>query len=309
MAVSAATLLSDFSNYLNRNVGSTPVFERVARKSVVQRLVPQYPLGINGESIPVVTGTLTAGWVSEAGAKPASNAAVSLKTMDPKKLAVIAIVSAEVARANPANYLDLIRQQVAEAFAVAFDKAALYDQGPDGGAGTGPFATYLAQTTNSVEIGTGDTIYDDFVSALDALVADDSDLNGWALDNRLEPLLYSAKDANDRPLFIDTVSNQSSVPAPGELRSGVMLARPAFMGRGVYSGTAADIEGFGGDWNQARWGVVGGINYSVSTEATATINGSLVSLWENNLIGIRAEAEYGFVMNDADSFVTLVNAS
>jgi hypothetical protein len=55
------------------------------------------------------------------------------------------------------------------------------------------------------------------------------------------------------------------------------------------------------------WGSVGGINYSVSTETAVTINGALVSLWENNLVAVRAEAEYGFLVNDTASFVKLAN--
>ena len=45
------------------------------------------------------------------------------------------------------------------------------------------------------------------------------------------------------------------------------------------------------------------------TQATVTINSELVSLWENNLVAIRAEAEYGFLMNQANAFVKLTNAS
>ena len=48
-------------------------------------------------------------------------------------------------------------------------------------------------------------------------------------------------------------------------------------------------------------GVVGGISYRVSTEATVTINGALTSLWENNLVAVLAEAEYGFVLADEDA--------
>jgi hypothetical protein len=77
------------------------------------------------------------------------------------------------------------------------------------------------------------------------------------------------------------------------------------MGEGLYFNTTADIYGYAGDWTQAAWGVVGGISYDVSTEATVTINGSLVSLWENNLVAIRAEAEYGWLVNDTASFVKL----
>ena len=46
----------------------------------------------------------------------------------------------------------------------------------------------------------------------------------------------------------------------------------------------------------------------MSTEATVTINGVLTSLWEHNLMAIKAEAEYGFVLSDADAIVKLTNA-
>jgi hypothetical protein len=41
----------------------------------------------------------------------------------------------------------------------------------------------------------------------------------------------------------------------------------------------------------------------VSTEATVTLGGNLVSLYENNLVAILAEAEYGFLCNDPQAFV------
>jgi HK97 family phage major capsid protein len=84
------------------------------------------PLGFSGKSIPVVTGKVTAGWVAEGAQKPASSGSMALKTMDPKKLAAIAVVSAEVVRANPGGYMDVLRPQIAEAFAIAFDAAALH---------------------------------------------------------------------------------------------------------------------------------------------------------------------------------------
>jgi hypothetical protein len=61
---------------------------------------------------------------------------MALKTMDPKKLAAIAVVSAEVVRANPGGYMDVLRPQIAEAFAVAFDAAALHGT-------SSPFSTNL----------------------------------------------------------------------------------------------------------------------------------------------------------------------
>jgi len=56
------------------------------------------------------------------------------------------------------------------------------------------------------------------------------------------------------------------------------------------------------------WGAVGGISYDVSTQATVTINGALTSLWENNLVAIRAEAEFGLLINDTEAFVKYTDA-
>lgn len=307
MAITAATTTSDFSGFLNRRQAQ-PIFERAARISVFQQLAQEVPLGASGEAIPVVTGRPTAGWVAEGAAKPASSGSLALKNMDPKKLAVIAVVSAEVVRANPGNYVTLLRPQIAEAFAIGFDLAAAHDMGPDGTAGAGPFATYLDQTANSVEVGTGTTVHDDFVSALSLLIADDSKLTGFALGEEMEPILFSAKDANDRPLYIDLPSGDMDAP-DNTPRRGRILSRTAFIGEGVSTPNGTSVVGYAGDFRQAAWGVVGGISYRVSTEATVTINGDLTSLWENNLVAILAEAEYGWVVNDTDSFVKFTNAA
>jgi len=300
MAITAATKTSDFSGFLPR-AESAPIFERAARSSVVQSLVPQTQLGINGQSIPVVTGKLTAGWVAEGATKPASKGSLGLKTMDPKKLAVIAVVSAEVVRANPGDYMSLIRNQVGDAFASAFDAAALH------GVNT-PFSTFIGQTTKSVEIGTTTQatggIFGDINSGLSLLVNDGKRLSGFALDDRFEPLLNGAVDTSGRPIFIDS----PLVDNAGPIRGGRLLGRSAYVGEGVYDATSKTL-GFGGDWSQAAWGAVGGISYKVSTEATVTINGELVSLFENNLVAVLAEAEYGFLVNDTAAFVEYVNVT
>lgn len=309
MAISAATTIaSNFSGFLNREQAQ-PIFERAARMSVAQRLAQEVPLGGSGVAIPVTTGRLAAGWVAEGAKKPTSAGTMALKNMDPKKIAVIAVVSAEVVRANPGNYMTLIREQVAEAFAVGFDLAAFHDAGPDGTAGGGPFATYLDQTTKAVEVGTtaqgSGGIHGDLVAGLQLLVNDGKKLTGFALDDRIEPLILGATDTTGRPLYVDLPTDDTS---PAVARPGRLLARPSYLGDTLFDADN-DIVAYGGDWRQAAWGVVGGITYDVSTEATVTINNTLTSLWENNLVAVRAEAEYGWVVNDAEAFVKYANAS
>jgi HK97 family phage major capsid protein len=308
MAITTPTTTSEFSGFLKPEMAG-PIFEEAAKVSVVQSLVRQVPLGINGQDIPVVTGKMQAGWVSEGGQKPASKGAMGPKTIAPKKIAAIAVVSSEVVRANPGGYMNVLRPQIAEAFAQAFDLAALYDRGPDGTAGGGPFATYLAQTTKAVDLDGTSTAtantHTRVVAGLRALVDDGKRLTGFALDEVTEPDFLDALDTTGRPLYIDTPLTDTTQAAA---RPGRLINRPSYMADGVAEpvpGTAstAYTVAFGGNWTQAAWGVVGGISYDVSTQATVTINGELVSLWEHNLVAIRAEAEYGFLVNDPESFV------
>lgn len=313
MAITAATLNSDFSGFLPANIAQ-PIFERAAQRSAFQQLIRQVPLGINGESIPVVTARATSGWVAEGGLKPASKGTMTLKSITPKKLASIAVVSAEVVRANPGSYMNILREQIAESFAIAFDYAVAHNLGPQG-TGTGPFSTYLDQTTKSHELGASTQaaggVHQDLVAAMTEIVTDTDAagrryrLTGWALDDLVETRLLGAVDTTGRPLYVDLPTDATAV---GLARPGRLLGRPSFMGEGV-GNVSGSILGYGGDWSQAAWGAVGGITYDVSTEATVTINGSLESLWEHNLVAIRAEAEYGFLLNDPDAFVQLRNDS
>jgi HK97 family phage major capsid protein len=298
VAVTNPTKLSDFSGFLTP-AQAGPIFEIAARQSVVQQLAQQVPLGASGTSVPVVTGKLQANWVAEGAQKPVSAGAMALKNMSPKKIAVISVVSAETVRANPGGYMTQLRNQVAESFAIAFDEAALH------GVNT-PYSTYVDQTTKVVALGTADaaagSVFADLNTGLGRLVADGHRLTGWAFDDRMEPVLNATVDTTGRPLFLASVIDGSTV------RGGTFMGRPAFMGQGVGADTPGTTSttyalGYAGDWQQAAWGVIGGIQYDVSTETTVTINGALVSLWEHNLVAIRAEAEYGFLVNDANAFV------
>ncbi len=298
MAITAATKLSDFEGFINPEEAA-PIFDDAVRQSVVQQLVRRVPLPISGAAIPVVTTKPTANWVAEGGTKPATAAGLGLVTLEPKKLAAIAVMSAEVVRANPGGYSQTLRRELAGAFATAFDYASLHNLGGNG-TGSGPFEHYIGETDKAVDIGTASAstggVYKDIVSGLSALVNDGKKLTGFAFDTVTEPLFLGSVDTAGRPLFVDTpLEDTTSVVTPGRL-----IGRRAFIGDGVEAG---DVVGFGGDWSKAAWGVVGGISFRVSTEATVTINGELTSLFEKNLVAVLAEAEYGFNVADVDAFV------
>lgn len=299
MAITAATTMAGFSGFLNR-VQAGPIFDEVRRRSAMQQLAQEIQLGIAGTSVPVVTGKPSAFWVAEGAPKGASQGTRALKNMDPKKIATIVVVSAEVVRANPAGFMDDIREDIAEAFAIAFDAAAFYGT-------ASPFATNLEATTKTVEFGTAAQnaggVHADLVAALSLLVADGRKWTGAAFGLQAEPLFLGATDSTGRPLFVDT--NPSETMVDGQLR-GRILGRPAILDEALDLTTN---RGFAGDFSKIAWGSIGGISYDISTEATVTINSALVSLWENNLVAVRAEAEYGLLIDDVEDFVEFNDAT
>jgi HK97 family phage major capsid protein len=298
MAVTKAVQTGDFSGFIRPELAEA-YFEEVRKVSVVQSLARQVPLSANGVDVPIVTSKPTAGWVSEGGQKPTTNGGLGIKTMTPKKLAAIVPVSAEVVRSNPGGFMEILKQDIAEAFAKAFDAAALH--GTDS-----PFGSdqNLAATSKTVTLGTATAakggLFADINEGLNVLAKDRKRLTGFALDTVVEPMLNSSVDNNGRPIF-------TASPTTGTAESvtvGTLLGRPAVFAEGIAPATTTgSVVGFGGNWSKCIWGTVGGITFDVSTEAAVTIGGKLVSLFENNLVAVRAEAEFGWLLADKENFV------
>ena len=290
------TQTSEFGGFLTPEMAE-PYFESARKSSVVQQLVRRVPLGIAGNSIPYTTAKPTANWVDETERKPTTSGGKGLKTIQPKKLACISVVSAEVVRANPGGYMEDLVADIGEAFAIAFDLATLHGVNSPFGAGN-----YIAATTKTASLGEHGSeeggVYADLNAALAQLAQGTPKhrLTGFAFDDSAEPIFNASVDKNGRPIFaLDPNTDNAETVYQGR-----MLRRRAFMGDGIAND---EIVGFGGDWTQAIWGTLGGISYDVSTQASVTIDGELKSLWEHNLMAVRAEAEYGWLVNDVEAFV------
>ena len=226
----------------------------------------------------------------------------------PRKIATIFAASAEVVRANPVNYLNTMRTKVAEAIALAFDNAVL------SGTST-PFGAYIAQTTKSISlpdplgagkgVADGSNAYQSLNGGLSLLLNAGKKWNGTLFDAIAEPTLNAAVDTAQRPLFLEATYGDINAP----FRSGRVLGRPTFISDHVASGTTV---GYMGDWNQVIWGQIGGLSFDVSDQASLDLSAAqdgsgIVSLWQNNLVAVRVEAEFGVLVNDPQAFVKLTN--
>jgi len=304
---------SIFSGFLLPEV-TEDYFKAIYRTSIIQQIARQVPLGPTGLRIPHWNGNVTAGWVSEGGQKPVTKGSFTKQDIVPHKIATIFAESAEVIRTNPLNYLQTMKDRVAEAIAVAFDAAVIH------GTGT-PFGAYIDQTSKSVSladplgasngIAQGSQAYTALNNGLSLLQAENDSTghtrkwNGVLFDNKAEPILNGATDAQQRPLFLEpTYNDVNSV-----FRTGRVLGRTTYLSDHVAASTTV---GYMGDFNQVIWGQIGGISYDVSNQATLDLSAAqdgsgIVSLWQNNLVAVLVEAEFGVLVNDAGSFVKLTN--
>lgn len=306
MAQYAATGDTMFAGYLEPEAAKD-YFEIAERTSVVQRVAQKIPMGATGVKIPHWTGDVTAAWVGEGGKKPITKGNLTKQTVSPHKIATIFVASAEVVRANPANYLGTMRTKVGTAIAVAFDTAVL------NGTNT-PFGAYVAQSTKSVSlidsggagVATDGNAYKALNAGLSLLVNDGKKWTGTLFDTKAEPILNGAVDNNGRPFFLEIAPPvDTNVP----FREGRILGRQTAIADNVAVSTTL---GYQGDFSTILWGQVGGLSYDVSDQASLDLSvaqdgSGIVSLWQNNLVAVRVEAEFGVLVSDPQAFVKLTS--
>ena len=117
-------------------------------------------------------------------------------------------------------------------------------------------------------------------------------LNGFVLSPQGRGALLAEKDGDQRPLFINNVS-EGAIP--------MILGQKVVQAKAAYKAGTPNVLGIAGDWTQAMYGLVNGIDVSFSEEATLTSGNTTINLWQQNMFAVRAEVEVGFVA-DTDCF-------
>lgn len=259
---------------------SSEIWQKTQEGSAVMRMARRIELPGLGVTIPVITGDPEAGWVGETEKKPVKRGTLATKQMTPYTLAVIVPFSNQFKRDLP-NLYDALIQRLPLALGKKFDQTVF-------GGVTVPgsnFDTLKGCTTQ--EIGTN--AYGGLVAAQADIAAHDGILNGWVLSPKAQSVLLTAVDGNKRPLFINSVA-EGAVP--------MILGASAVQSKGAYIAdtTAAKkhVVGFAGDWTQAVYGTVEGVQIALSDQATLTDGSSTINLFEQNMFAVRAEIEVGF---------------
>ena len=270
---------------------SSEIMQKTQQESAIMKLARKIELPGRGVTIPVITGDPTAEWVAETAAKPVSNGTPGTKLMQAFKIAVIETFSNEFVRDASALY-DALVQRLPAALAGVFDSTIIGATQAPSQSNFDTFANCTAQSILNANNGT----YLGLVAADADIAAHGGVMNGLALGAQARALLLTATDTTNRPLFLAS-ANDGIVDK--------VLGVPTYFNKNLYkAGTAATqsasgvpaVVGIAGDWTQAMYGTVAGVQVSVSDQTSLPIgtNNAMVSLWQNNMIAVRAEIEVGF---------------
>lgn len=268
---------------------SNEIWTNTANGSAVMQHATQVTLPGTGSVIPVVTGDPEAQWVSETDESPVSRPSFSSKQMRAHKLSVIVPFSKEFTRDAATLYGELVRR-LPEALAAKFDSTVLHG---------GQTLANFDNLSGAEVVALGTDAFAGLVEADTAVGVAGGLVNGYVLAPQGRGLILGSVDSAGRPLF---VANANEGVVSSLLGSPVSYSRAVFKEDTVAD---ADVVGVAGDWSGARYGVVEGVQISVSDQATINDNGTEINLWQRDMVAVKAQIEVGFVVRDASRFVRL----
>ena len=277
---------------------ASEIIQKTQEGSAVMQLARKISLPGNGLTIPVITSDPEAAWVGETNAKPVSNPGLDTKVMRGYKLAVIEPFSDEFRRDYASLYNALI-QRLPAILGEKFDNTVFGGTQAPGS----DFDTFSNVTAQSLAT----DVYGGLVAADTDVAIHGGIVNGYAISPQARGILLGAVDDNKRPLFINNVA-EGAIP--------VILGAKTFQTRGAYiagnssaSPAVPDTVGFVGDWTKAMYGIVSGVNITISEDATLDLgNVSVMNLFQQNMFAVRAEIEIGF-RADTSVFNKLTNTA
>lgn len=285
---------------------SSEIWAKVLEESAFMQLARKITIPGPGVTVQTITGEPAADWVDETAAKPVSAHTFGKKVIKPYKLAVIEPFSNEFRRDKSALYAECIRR-APKALGKKFDSTIMSTSAPGTGfdvLGSCTKVSLLADSSNGI------TEYDRFVTVDGNIAAAGGIMDGIALAPQGKSILLGAKDGQGRPLFTAGVE-ANSISA--------ILGAKTLVNKGVYvAGSAATqsaagvaaIVGIAGDFEDAVWGSVEGVQMSISDQAAIVDSDSnVIYLWQQNMFAVRFEIEVAFAVKSTSEFNLLTGAT
>lgn len=275
---------------------SRQVWQDAIDASAVMRFATRIDLPGAGVQIPMITGDPTAQWVNETDEIAVGDSTFSSKSIAGYKLGVIELFSNEFKRDLPALYAELAKR-LPQTLGKAFDATVFH-------ATSAPGADFDLLSTSVAYTLDGTDTYGDLVKVETAVSDAGGENTGWVLAPKARGILLNSRDADNRPLLLNDIQREGGINS--------LLGVPVDVTKAVYKAgvedTTAPVLGFAGDWSQAMYGVVEGIEVAVSNEATVNKGGTQVNLFQRDMFALRVTAHLGFGVRNGSRIVKIVGA-
>lgn len=268
------TLLGSFNNLILKDVRDQSLVMQLGRYEEMTEQEKKFTFQTDGVS---------AYWVDEGEKIQTTKPTVASATMRAHKLGVIVVASREFLTYTWTDFFNEIRPQLAEAFRVKLDEAALLNV-------DNPFANSVEQATvTSGNVIEGELTYDNILALEDVLYENDEEPNAFVSKKQNRTALRSAIGAKGEEIF-DRSDNTID---------GVYVAD---------FGSSEFEKGqlYAGNFDNLLYGVPFPISYKISEEgqlSTVTnADGSPVNLFEQELIAMRATMDVGIHILKDEAF-------
>lgn len=209
--------------------------------------------------------------------------------MEAHKLGVILAVSREYLQYTQADFFEMMKPYIAEAFYKKFDEAGILNI-------NNPFPQSIEQSVTKAKTNVeGEITYDNILKLEDALYANDYEPNAFISKNQNKAALRSAvKKENGVAQYIYDNNNDTIDGLP------VVNLKSAEMKQGTI---------YAGDFDHLYYGIPYGINYMLSDQAQISTvtneDGTPVNLFEQELVALRATMDVGLMIVKDEAFAKL----
>ncbi|HDE3117609.1 TPA: phage major capsid protein, partial [Staphylococcus aureus] len=248
-------ILSDFKNGVIPAEQGTLIMKDIMANSAIMKLAKNEPMTAQKKKFTYLAKGVGAYWVSETERIQTSKPEYAQAEMEAKKIGVIIPLSKEFLKWTAKDFFNEVKPLIAEAFYKAFDQAVIFGtKSPYNTSTSGkPLVTGAEEKGNVVN--DSKDLYVD-LSALMATIEDEElDPNGVLTTRSFRSKMRNALDGNKHPLF-DANGNE------------IMGLPLSYTGADVFD--KKQSLALMGDWDYARYGILQGIEYAISEDATLT---------------------------------------
>lgn len=289
-------ILSDFKNGVIPAEQGTLIMKDIMSNSAIMKLAKNEPMTEQKKKFTYLAKGVGAYWVSETERIQTSKPEYAQAEMEAKKIGVIIPLSKEFLKWTAKDFFNEVKPLIAEAFYKKFDQAVLFGtESPYNTETSGkPLVTGATEKGNVVN--DSNDLYVDLSALMGTIEDEELDPNGVLTTRSFKGKMRNALDGNKQPLF-DANGNE------------IMGLPLSYTGADVFDKTKS--LALLGDWDYARYGILQGIEYAISEDATLTTlqasdaSGQPVSLFERDMFALRATMHIGYMNVKPEAFASL----